>query len=214
MTIKIKIKECAVCGSLFWPHNTIQKYCSRRCKAVYEGNQRSKKTGTKKCKCCNKEYEPYTSLDKFCSANCRIENQKSKRSFRHSDESNKNITGDKNPAYRNGDFVRGRKKITIGERIFIKNGKELKQKMLDKKGYIYCEYCGSPLSPRFEAHHLVFRSEKPLHEHLHDIINILIVCIGCHNILHRSKGLRNKIVELRKLNELFGDDVLDKRVSQ
>ena len=211
--MSIEIKKCIVCGNDYLPKLSVQKYCSRKCKAIEEGKKRSKKTGVKKCKQCEKTFEPYTSLDKFCSANCRIENQKSKRSFQWSPEKTQNIMGEKNPAYRNGNYVRGRKKITEGERIFIRNSKELKQKMIDKKGFVYCEFCQTSWSPRFESHHIIFRSEKPLHKHLHDKINILIVCIGCHNMLHKCKGLRDKITEIRKLNELFGNDVLDKRIS-
>jgi len=202
------IKKCIVCKCDFIPKDSRVVTCSYECKGKIV-NQRRFKNKPKKCKLCGNEFNPFGLLDKFCSSNCRIESQKNKRLKRW--RSTNNIIGDKNPAYRNGNYVRGLKKRAVGESIFIKNGQELKQSMMDKKGFIYCEFCQTSWSPRFESHHLVYRSEKPLHKHLHDKKNILIVCIGCHNMLHKHKGLRNKIVELRKLNELFGNDVLDKR---
>jgi len=203
-----KEKICEICGSEYTPKIIGQKYCSPHCGYVAELKSRSKKTGTKKCKHCGKTFEPYTSLDKFCSANCRIENQKSRRS--KSWVNTGKIIGDKNPAYRNGNYVRGRKKISVGERIFIKNNKEIKRSMINDVGYLYCEYCGTNNSLRFESHHIIYRSEKPLHGHLHDKENILITCIRCHNELHKHKEMRNAIVKERALNEIFGNDVLNK----
>lgn len=118
--------------------------------------------------------------------------------------------GENNPAYRNGNFVRGRKRINVGERIFIKNSKEIKQSMLDERGFIYCEFCETSNSLRFESHHLIYRSEKPEHENLHKKENLIILCIKCHNEFHKHKSLRNEIVKSRHLEHLFDVDILDK----
>lgn len=200
---KFKPKKCSVCETEFIPVATTNKYCCKKCKYIAELSYKSKKTGSKKCANCGKLFEPYTSLDKFCSSNCRIENQKVKRSFNWSKEKANSITGENNPAYRNGTFVRGRKKIQIGERKFIKNSKEIKQSMIDNVGYIYCQHCNTSNSLRFESHHIIFRSEKPLHEHLHSKDNLIILCIKCHNDFHRVKDKRVKIVRERGLNILF-----------
>ncbi len=164
----------------------------------------------KKCKFCGSLFAPYTSLDKFCSSNCRVENQKSTRSFRWNPESTKKIIGKNNPAYRNGTYCRNIKKSTASEREFIRHGKAIRSDMILDVGYLHCENCKTSNSIKFECHHLVFRSEKPLHENLHKRDNLILLCIQCHNDFHKSKTLRNDIVSSRKLNILFGDDVLNK----
>jgi len=173
-------------------------------------NGKQSKPKEKRCAFCGKPFAPYNSLDKFCCISCRVESQKSKRTRRWSQKSVERITGENNPAYRNGNFVRGAKRMSKGERIFIKNAREIKDAMIDDRGRVYCEYCGTSYSLRFEAHHIIFRSEKPLHEHLHDKENIYILCIKHHNDFHKQKGMRNNLVRERGLNLLFGDDVLDK----
>lgn len=198
-----KEKKCVVCDNLFIPISNRNKYCSKNCKYIFELQLKSKKTGVKTCKNCNKKFEPYTSLDKFCSANCRIENQKKSRSFNWNENSVNKITKENNPAFRNGFYMRGRKKISIGERKYLKNIKQIKTEIIEKHGYLFCQYCGSNNSLRWEGHHLIFRSERPLHEHLHDKENIILLCIKCHNEFHRNKETRNEIVKERKLNEIF-----------
>lgn len=196
-------KNCVICGNEFMPVSSVNKYCSSHCKYVAELKGRSKKNGLKVCKNCNNTFEPYTSLDKFCSANCRIENQKNKRSFNWNNEKAKKITGENNPAYRNGHYVRGRKQTAIGERTFKKNLKVIKDDMLLQHGYIFCQHCKTNNSLRFEGHHIIYRSEKPLHEYLHDERNIILLCIKCHNEFHRHKSIRNEIVKERGLDGLF-----------
>ena len=164
----------------------------------------------KECKFCETSFKPYTTLDKFCSSKCRINNQKSKRSSNWSEEKAKKITGKNNPAYRNGMYCRSNKKTAIGEREFIRNSKELKQEMINDFGYIHCQECKINNSLRFETHHIIYRSEKPLHENLHKKQNLIVLCIQCHNEYHKHKSKRNKLVEDRNLNILFGDDVLNK----
>lgn len=184
------------------------KFCSKKCKVVFETASRSKKPKYKTCKHCVTKFIPYTSLDKFCSANCRIENQKSKRSKRWS--SVKNITGDKNPAYRNGMYARGSKRSNIGEKQFLRNRNEMRKEMLKVHGHLFCEFCGVNNSYQWEMHHIIYRSEKPLHEHLHDKKNLINLCMKCHNEFHKDKGVRDALVLTRGLHLLFGNDVLSK----
>lgn len=206
-----KIK-CSFCGSLFTPISSVNKVCSHKCKQYMETANNSKVPKLKVCIQCNDSFKPYTSLDKFCSAKCRIEHMKSKRSSRWSIASVEAIKGKNNPAYRNGTFVRGVKKSTAGEHLFIRNSKEIKQCMIDDKGFVYCQNCNTSNSLSFESHHIIYRSEKPLHEHLHDKRNLFVMCIQCHNEFHKHKSLRNDLVIHRGLNLLFGNDVLDKKV--
>lgn len=211
---EFKPKKCSVCGTEFIPKSNTHKYCSNACKYQTEIQKRSKKPKVKICKHCGNEFKPYSSLDKFCSATCRINYHKSQRIKNWTDDKCVGILGENNPAFRNGLYVRTAKKTNRGERLFRKNVAEIKKQIKkDIGGYMVCQYCGTTVTPRFEAHHIIYRSEKPFHEHLHDKENILIVCISCHNKLHKHKGLRNSIVEKRKLNELFGNDVLDKRTA-
>ena len=76
-------------------------------------------------------------------------------------------------------------------------------------GYSFCEHCGRT-TKELDAHHIIFRSEKPDHPHIHDEKNIILVCRKCHNRFHDQKGTRNELVIKRSLNDLFGDEVLNK----
>ena len=203
------INKCVVCGKEYESKKSIQKTCSPYCRAILLG-KRNAKYRKKKCAFCGVEFKPYASINKFCSAKCRIDNGKSNGKHRKSEEYCLSRTGDKNPCYRTGMYVRGTKQVGIGQKIFIRNVREIEERMMDSVGYKYCEFCGTTNTPRFEGHHIIFRSEKPGHEHLHSKPNLFLVCIGCHNQFHKVKGLRNEIVIERKLNELFGNDVLDK----
>jgi hypothetical protein len=201
--------NCLICSKEFMPKSKRGKYCSDTCKKKAELLKRSKKPLEKQCKCCGIKFRPYTSLDKFCSANCRVEHQKSKRSRRWSKEKVEKIKGTGNPAYRNGYYLSGATKTAIGEKLFIKNRKLLAKSIIEKKGYLHCERCGQS-NTKFDTHHIIYRSEKPNHEHLHNVKNLIILCVPCHNYFHKSKKTRVELVKERALNEMFGNDVLDK----
>lgn len=207
---KFKPKLCKLCGKEFIPCSSINIFCSKKCTIKNECNKRSKKPKTKICKHCNSEFTPYTSLNKFCSANCRINHKKSKRIKNWSEEKCNNIKGENNPAYRNGYYCMSKKKKSDGERRYIRNSKELKNHIIENSGYIKCENCNTSKSIKYETHHIIFRSEKPNHKNLHDLDNLILLCIECHNKFHKNKGLRNRIVVKRELHLLFGNDILDK----
>jgi hypothetical protein len=226
--LKIDNRICERCGIVYMPINKKQRFCKSTCntgKRVWFPKEPKikttkpikvhkdllvKKTKSKDCQYCGNQFIPYTSLDKFCSATCRVNNVKSKRKFNWTKEQTEKRVGDKNPAYRNGMYAKANKKTGIGQRLFNKNNKEIRQAQIQAVGHIYCENCKTSNSPRFEGHHLIFRSEKPLHQHLHDKENIYILCIGCHNEFHKNKSMRNHLVEDRKLYLLFGEDVRNK----
>jgi len=200
--------ECKYCSSIFTPSSSHNKYCSKRCKILVQMEKRSKKPKTKTCLFCSKEFKPYSSMDKYCSAECRINNQKSKRSRNWDKEKAKRRTGKNNPAYRNGNYCRGKSKTHVGQDLFNKNKNDIKQSMIDDVGYVYCEHCKTSNSLRFESHHIIFRSEKPKHPNLHDKENIYILCIKHHNLFHKEKSIRNELVLKRGLDKIFGNDVL------
>lgn len=202
--------KCIVCSTDIITNRSNQKYCSKKCKSKHEASLKSKKPKEKTCQCCQKIFVPYTSLDKFCSANCRVENQKSNRSRRWNPESTQKRIGINNPAYRNGMYTRETKKTSEGNRLFLKVRNSMREEMQNNFGYIFCEHCGTTSTYQFEMHHLIYRSEKPNHEHLHDKRNLINLCIKCHNWYHKNKSNRNELVENRKLYELFGDDIRNK----
>lgn len=204
-----KPKTCAICSKEFMPSSTINKFCSFKCKKEGYIDKRSNKPPIKSCKFCNKEFSPYTSLDKFCSTNCRIENMKSKRSTRWNDESTEKRKGKNNPSYVHGGACHGSKRDSTGLRKYQKVRDELKKEMVDREGFLYCERCKAS-NVRFETHHIIFRSEKPNHEHLHSKENLIHLCVLCHNHYHKKKGNRNQLVLDRGLEKLFGNDVLNK----
>ena len=93
---------------------------------------------------------------------------------------------------------------------YKKNRDELIDEMLDNYGHLFCESCSSSHAFKFHMHHLIFRSEKPGHKYLHDKKNLLLVCDKCHDLFHSIKSYRNEIVEIRELQKLFGNDILNK----
>jgi hypothetical protein len=223
--LKIDNRICERCGVEYMPVNKKQRFCKSTCntgkRVWYPKTPKQAKVkepkptkikviANKKCQYCAKDFKPYTTLDKFCSATCRVNNVKSKRKFNWTKEQVEKRVGDKNPAYRNGMYARANTKTSIGQRLFNKNNKEIRQKQIDEAGHIYCEHCKTSNSLRFEGHHLIYRSEKPLHPNLHDKENIYILCIACHNLFHKDKGLRNELVKLRGLDKIFGNDILNK----
>lgn len=203
-------KKCAKCKLIknvsdFWIDSYNTTGYAPRCKSCSV-----KIVKNKECKFCKKSFKPYTTLDKFCSAKCRVDKKKSKRSYNWSEESVKKITGKKNPAYRNGMYCKSNNKTAIGQKEFIRNSKEIKQEIINDFGYIHCQDCKTNNSLRFETHHIIYRSEKPLHENLHKKENLIVLCIKCHNEYHKHKSKRNDLVKNRELNILFGNDVLNK----
>jgi hypothetical protein len=208
--------KCVICETDFTQKTRVHKYCSKKCKGKGENNLKSKKPIEKNCKHCAMNFKPYTSLDKFCSPNCRIENMKSTRSKRWNEESTLKRHGINNPAFTTGMFVRGNKRSEIGIKQYLRTRNLMREQMVLEYGYLFCEICkvAKHDTYRWEMHHLIYRSEKPLHEHLHNPRNLINVCSKCHNWFHKNKSNRNDIVESRKLYELFGDDVRDKKFPQ
>lgn len=207
---EIKTKSCQVCESSFVPFTSFQKYCSRKCKSKADNAKRSKKPPTKTCKHCEQEFKPYTSLDKFCSTSCRIANMKSKRKSNWTEQQVKRRMGKNNPAYRTGNYTLGSKRSAVGQREFLRVRNQMRAERIEEHGYLFCEHCKTSDSYQWEMHHLVYRSEKPGHKHLHNPLNLIDLCVKCHNLFHKDKSTRNEIVRERKLHLLFGNDVLDK----
>lgn len=202
-----KEKKCRFCEKTFIPKNSRQVNCSFTCKVKWELKKISKKPKTKNCNVCKKEFQPYTSLDKFCSVKCRTKNEKNKRARNW--KSVKNIIGKKNPNYKHGltsNFTK-QKYSNVGQRKYLRERKNKINKILNENGFLECERCKST-GVRLETHHIIFRSEKPNHEHIHNERNLITVCVPCHNFFHKKKNVRNYLIEERGLEELFGKGIL------
>ena len=165
-----------------------------------------RRTIMRKCANCGKEFLQYSSLNKYCSASCVVEAMKKKSKWNWKEESVKKVSGTKNHNYRTGNRTNGSKRSWIGNKEFWRNRDIIITRMLEEKGYVYCEHCGRS-DGQYEGHHVIYRSEKPFHEQLHQVPNIIILCKKCHSKFHDDKSVRNDIVEERKLYELFGEDV-------
>ena len=202
-----KIK-CKGCERDYLPQNGWQKYCTLQCRYESFKLSKSKKPKRKKCMHCGNQFNPYTSLDKFCSVNCRILNQKSKRSRNWNNESCEKRKGKGNPSYKTGMYVVTTKKDGAGQREFMKIRNLIRKQKIEKYGHLFCDLCGTNSSYQWEMHHLIFRSEKPKHQYLHDPRNLIDLCMKCHNWFHSKKSRRNPIVQERNLAVLFGQDII------
>lgn len=145
---------------------------------------------TKKCKTCKVEFKPFNSLQKYCSLKCRYED-------------NMSLTLPKKKQKEK--VQKYYKPIPELER----NKKLLRFQLIKEKGKLFCQKCNTDKSVfGWHVHHIVFRSEKPGHKNLHDLINLIHLCSECHDWFHEVKGRRIYLVEARRLEIVFGTDVL------
>jgi 5-methylcytosine-specific restriction endonuclease McrA len=138
----------------------------------------------KTCKC-GIEFQPFNSLDKYCSVLCAMKS------------ANPTI---RKPIKRKVTKVKN--KISDSQKAFEKVRDGLRADKIRRYGYLYCERCGTKKSMYWNMHHIVFRSEKPRHKHLHDPRNLIDLCDECHILYHAKKGRRLHLVLKRKLTEL------------
>lgn len=157
-----------------------------------------------KCKRCGKIFKRYKRGDGYCSRQCNYDSWKESGIRK----------GKNNPGYRNGKYTKEylveNNKITNRHLSACRRYRTAFRKEND---YDWCELCGVSNAIRYETHHIIFASEVPNHKELHNFKNLIYVCIGCHNKLHKHKILRNELVEHRGLNTLFNRNlkVYDKR---
>ena len=197
MRIKMT-KKCGLCGKEFNPWNSVSKFCSYAC----SNGRRTISIPPIKCVVCKKMFAPYqrqASIGlrpmKYCSRKCYFEHEKESRK------------GKNNPAYRNGSRVGGKSDFDS------RKTEKYRKNFLSKTTYPFCEECGVNQSLRWEIHHIVFRSEMPSHKYLHDLRNLIHVCINCHNNFHKGGCGKKRLhlVEERGLVKLFGRIILFKK---
>jgi 5-methylcytosine-specific restriction endonuclease McrA len=105
-------------------------------------------------------------------------------------------------------FKKTKKKETKGHLLW----KKLEiNRMVDEKGYAYCQRCFKG-GCFLDCHHLVYQSEAPKHQHLNNPRNLIILCRDCHSYMHEAKSNRDYLIKERNLTELFGTQILSKKI--
>lgn len=94
------------------------------------------------------------------------------------------------------------------ENNYERNRQKIIDEQMDNFGYHFCQHCQKSRGVfKFEVHHIIFRSEAPKHDHLHNVRNLIILCNSCHNgggdSFHNRKNKRDYLIKDRKLYELF-----------
>lgn len=91
---------------------------------------------------------------------------------------------------------------------YTTNCNTIRKHKIEKHGYWFCDRCKTNNGYLCSMHHIVFRSEKPKHKHLHTKKNLIDLCEKCHRYFHEKKDRRIYLIEERNLTELFGNDIL------
>lgn len=88
--------------------------------------------------------------------------------------------------------------------------KRYREKMwLDNDGHVFCESknCDDPNTnfPPHSVHHIMSAGLWPSHEHLHDDVNLIMLCYACHREFddNKRKDEHEELVEERGLLTLF-----------
>lgn len=189
--IMCRSKECIMENRRINRRNDYRKHTER-----YKADA-MKLRYTLKCITCWNNFLWYSKKWKHCSKKCQIISLKENRIWEN------------NPSFRNWWYsLWNKKNHQFKDYFFRKTCKEYDKEMLNKFWYKFCENCSINNSLRWEHHHIIFRSEKPRHEYLHDKRNIIHLCIKCHNMFHKDKSIRIPLIMERKLNELFWNEIL------
>lgn len=180
------MKTCRICGDSFRAQSSFQKYCSPTC----YNKGRAKKPST--CVECGEVFVARGHAPtKHCSPKC------------YSIGMAKIRMGKKNPAYRNGFAVKG-KRTYVG--AHLRACSKYRKAYLAEHSFQRCEICGTWEALKFEVHHIYFASLYPRHKHLHDFKNLILLCITCHNKMHAGRKENEHFLRLEKergLKKLF-----------
>lgn len=213
---KLKKVKCKVCGNYFeievqssngffrplrtpWNRQMCSTECQRKNMLRLSDEQRKRKKENivkRKCKTCGKEVVSTA----YCPQSyCNGKYGECFRKFM-----SKSRKGKKNPAYRNGFAIAGKRTYTG---IHLRACAKYRKAFLEKHSYIFCEVCRVNVNGtlKFEVHHIYFASLHPKHKELHNPRNLIMVCIECHNKFHSSKYKKEfeSLEKSRGLKELF-----------
>ena len=103
------------------------------------------------------------------------------------------------------------KKINKGklsDNEYKKNRQIVIDNMLNNRPWhLFCQKCKrSVIDGHFHVHHIIYRSEAPYHENLHNPLNLIICCNSCHDVFHgKKREEREYLIIERGLRELFPD---------
>lgn len=188
-------KRCRTCSGKFYPKSLTQTYCSVECMRVGRS-----KVKTLACARCKKDFGGISHTGftkKYCSAECERQDVSEKRE------------GAGNPAFVHGlrahDKPKGRDYMNSRH---LRACSKYRKEFIEKHGYPFCEVCrvNQNGTPKFEVHHIYFASLYPRHPQLHNFLNLILVCIQCHNNFHAGKRFDKEfrvIEKARGLKELF-----------
>ncbi len=181
------VKECGICKKQFtcklWVDKG-RKYCTKTCRSRAANLSKERyllKPKRIKCRMCYKDFQfvarSSVAKRKYC-GECtnKAKSEKKKKA--------------KNPNWRGG--------VNFSKAYY---------EHLEDIGYDTseqgCERCSRTDQPRYEVHHIVYRSECRNHPEKHNIRNLIYLCAKCHNWYHQDKKRRATLLEARKLYELF-----------
>ena len=180
-------KKCLHCNKVFSTKFSRKTTCSQGCRKAHTKTLPCR-THPGQCKRCGKEFVATNKKIKHCSVAC----SKPK--------------GKAHPAYKHGHRAEGKRFPRHNEAEYKKVSTKIREKMMDG-GYMYCQVCSRSGLGRYDTHHIVYRSEAPRHENLHNERNLVICCVPCHNWFHKKKENRARIVQDRRLWELFPNKI-------
>jgi len=143
-----------------------------------------------KCKQCGKEFELFRSYRGICSYDC------GKKYDAERGKTNKPIKKLKT--------YKSKRPYTAKANIIINS-------MIENEGYAYCQRCKRS-DMKLDCHHICLQSEFPKHKNLHHVNNLIIVCRECHEWFHSKRSNRDYLIKERNLTELFGTQILSKKI--
>lgn len=199
------MKTCKICKNKFESKISFQTLCSRDCilenqRRLAKAQQERKKSQVVKraCRQCGKDvistaYCPQS----FCGGKYG-ECFRKFTSERRMDKAN--------PAYRNG--LRTNNKRGVYTSKHMRACAKYRKAFLAKNGYEFCELCkvNSNGTSKFEVHHIYYASLYPKHKELHNFLNLIMLCMKCHNDMHSGKmrsEVFHRLEEERGLKQLF-----------
>jgi hypothetical protein len=81
---------------------------------------------------------------------------------------------------------------------------QVQDNVVKRHGKLCCERCMAEKSILFSTHHIIYRTERPKHPSLNNLLNLIYLCAECHEWFHDKKIRRNYLIDDRDLTSLFG----------
>jgi len=151
---------------------------------------------------CENMFFQYKSTDKYCSYSCQAKHTKplKRTELKRTPLKLSQKSIDKMKAK-----AKLPKKKNEFQLEFEKQVEKIKEAIIKHRGELACDKCGTNSSIQFSTHHIIFRSERPKHQELNNLRNLIHLCLNCHESFHKNKKSRNYLVKSRELTDLFGN---------